>query len=251
MQSRNLCDVRDRLNSVGWFVPPYFSSSLVDLVALTIARRNGDFTQDDLENVLARVYDPERLASMVLNRYPQVPVITLFAQIISEATMAHFLGLHHVAVGGLIPVIEGAGRRLAKERGINGDKPIKSVFKKLAGYAKKDVIARRIGATDEIVNMLDSFLCFIEHYFFSNSADYPLTDGANRNGVAHGAYTDAEYGSPLSFYKTIAAVDFLTFISSLKTSKMSGFVPNHTSESKALAARYLAARDREGNRTAS
>jgi hypothetical protein len=239
MQSQNLCDVKNRLNSVGWFVPPYVSSGLLDLVALTITRSNGNFVQGDLEEVLARVYDAERLASMVLNRYPQTPVIKLFAQTISEATMAHFLGLHHVAVGGLIPVIEGAGRRLANECGLRRNKSIKNMFEDLAGYAKNDVIARRIGATDEIVNMLDSFLCFIKDYFFfSNSQRHPLADKTNRNGIAHGAYTDAEYGRPISFYKTIAAVDFLTFISSLKTSKMSGFVPSHTPESKALAARY-------------
>ena len=211
------------------------------MLALTIARKDGDFTQADLEGVLARVYDTERLASMVLNRYPQTPIIMLFAQTISEAVMAHFLRLNHVAVGGLIPVIEGAGRHLAKERGLKGNKHIKKVFKDLAGYTKEDVIARRIGATDEIVNMLDSFLGFIEHYFFTGSADYPLMDRTNRNGIAHGAYTDAEYGRPISFYKTIAAVDFLTFVSSLKTSKMSGFVPAHTTQSKALVERYVAA----------
>lgn len=242
MQSRNLCDMKNRLNSVGWFVPPYVSSSLLDMVALTIARSNGNFAQGDLERVLARVYDAERLASMVLNRYPQMPVIKLFTQTISEATMAHFLGLHHVAVGGLIPVIEGAGRRLANERGLKGNTSIKNVFEDLAAYAKDDVMARRIGATDEIVNMLDSFVCFIKDYFFfSNSQGYPLADKTNRNGIAHGAYTDAEYGRPISFYKTIASVDFLTFVSSLKTSKVSGFVPSHTPESKALAARYNAA----------
>ena len=107
------------------------------------------------------IYDAERLASMVLNRYPQMPVIKLFTQTISEATMAHFLGLNHVAVGGLIPVIEGAGRRLANERGLSGNTSIKNVFEDLATHAKDDVIARRIGATDEIVNMLDSFVCFI------------------------------------------------------------------------------------------
>jgi hypothetical protein len=52
MQSRNLCDVQNRLNSVGWFVPPYVSSGLLDMVALTIARSNGNFAQDDLEGVL-------------------------------------------------------------------------------------------------------------------------------------------------------------------------------------------------------
>jgi hypothetical protein len=190
--------------------------------------------------MLARVYDPERMASMVLNRYPQIPVITLFTQTIAESVLAHFSGLHHVAVGGLIPVIEGAGRRLAGERGLDAKGHIKDVFRNLASYVKEDVIQRRIGATDEIVNMLDSFLLFIEDYFYCQSQAYPLVDGTNRHGIEHGAYTDAEYGRPLNFYKTIAAVDFLTFISSLKTSKMSGFVPDHTLESKGLAARYAA-----------
>ena len=85
--------------------------------------------------------------------------------------------------------------------------------------------------------MLDSFVCFIKDYFFSDSQGYPLTDGTNRNGIAHGAYTDAEYGRPISFYKTIAAVDFLTFVSSLSTSKVSGFVPAHAPQSTALAER--------------
>ena len=84
--------------------------------------------------------------------------------------------------------------------------------------------------------MLDSFACFIKDYF-SDSQGYPLTDGTNRNGIAHGAYTDAEYGRPISFYKTIAAVDFLTFVSSLSTSKVSGFVPAHAPQSTALAER--------------
>jgi len=46
-------------------------------------------------------------------------------------------------------------------------------------------------------------------------------------------------GRPLNFYKTIAAIDFLTFISSLSTSQISGFVANSTPESEALAARYV------------
>ncbi len=60
-----------------------------------------------------------------------------------------------------------------------------------------------------------------------------------RHGIGHGAYTDSQYGRPLNFYKTIAAIDFLTFISSLATTKMSGFVPDHTPESRNLAARYI------------
>lgn len=237
---RDLSDVKAKLNSVGWFMPPYVTVGFLEMVAIGVERAGGRFTQNDLERVLAVVYGPDRMASMVLNRYPQMPVITLYSATIAEAVLAHFFGLHHVAVGGLIPVIEGAGRRLAGDRGLNKDGHTKDVFRDLAGYAKDDVIKRRIGATNEIVEMFDSFNRFIEDYFYVRSQAYPLSDGTNRHGIEHGAYTDAEYGRPLNFYKTIAAVDFLTFISSLKTTTMSGFVPDDTPESTSLAARYVA-----------
>jgi hypothetical protein len=239
---RDFSDVKAQLNSVGWFMPPYVSVGFLEMVALRVVNGGAGFTQNDLEEMLAFVYGPERLSSMVLNRYPLVPVIALYAETISEAIWAHFAGLHHVAVGGLIPVVEGAGRRLAGERGLKHRGSIKEVFRSLAAYAKDDVVRRRIGATAEIVDMLDSFSCFIEAYFYASSEAYPLVDGTNRHGVAHGAYTDAEYGRPLNFYKTIAAIDFLTFISSLTTTTMSGFVPDYTPESKVLAARYVAAK---------
>jgi hypothetical protein len=236
---RDLSVIKGKLNSVGWFMPPYVTVGFLEMVAQCVEQAAGQFTQDDLEEVLAAVYGPRRLASMVLNRYPQVPVIALYAQTIAEAVMAHFIGLHHIAVGGLVPVIEGAGRRLADERGLAKDGGTKEVFRSLAGFAKKDVTERSIGATSEIVEMLDSFSRFIEDYFYTSSQTYPLVDGTNRHGIAHGAYTDAEYGRPLNFYKTIAAIDFLTFISSLKTATMSGFVPDDTPESSSLAERYV------------
>jgi hypothetical protein len=239
MGSRDLSNVKEKLRTVGWFMPPYISSSFCDLVARRIEDGNKPFTQDDLELMLARVYAPERMASMVLNRYPDTPVITLFAETIAESVMAHFIGLHHVAVGGLVPVIEGAGRRLAKERGLDGEGHIKDTFRQLANYAREDVVKRRIGATEEIVSMLDSFVHFIEDYFYCKPQSYPLADKTNRIGIVHGILTDSEYGRPVNFYKTIAAIEFLTFISSLSTAKMSGFVPDHTPESRELASRYI------------
>src|SRR5450755_3354522 len=118
MFPRDLNKIREMLNSVGWFTPPYVASGLLDTVASGIEASSGKFTQDDLESWLAGVYGPARMASMVANKYPQTPTIDLFSETISESVSAHFLGLHHVAVGGLIPVIEGAGRTLATERGL-------------------------------------------------------------------------------------------------------------------------------------
>jgi hypothetical protein len=55
--------------------------------------------------------------------------------------------------------------------------------------------------------MLQSFLGFIEVYFYSVSQGYPLMDGTNRHGIAHGAYTYSDYGKPINFYKTIRVAD--------------------------------------------
>jgi len=114
----------------------------------------------------------------------------------------------------------------------------KDVFRALANETKHDVLKRNIGVTKEIVGMIEGFLHFIESYSYENSQAYPLVDKANRHGIAHGAYTDAEYGKPINFYKTISAVDSLTFIASLRMQKKSGFAPEAPHESKALAARY-------------
>jgi hypothetical protein len=152
--------------------------------------------------------------------------------------LAHFSGLRHVAVGGLIPVVEGIGRELARQRGLKSDGGIKTVFSDLFAQAKDDVVTRKIGATQEIVDVLDAFLHFLKEYFFKDSQLYPLLDKTNRHGILHGAYKDADYGRPINFYKAISAVDILTFVSMLQTTKMSGFVPNWTDASRALAERY-------------
>jgi hypothetical protein len=238
MQKYSLQPVADVLKSVGWFVPPYVSVGLLETVAHRITRAQGQFTEDDLERVLAFIYSPDRLSSMVVSRYPQIPVVDLYQQTIAEAIWAHFSGLCHVAVGGLIPVVEGIGRELARQRGLKFDGGIKTVFRDLFMQAKDDVVKRKIGATQEIVDMLDAFLHFLKEYFFKDSQLYPLLDKTNRHGILHGAYKDADYGRPINFYKAISAVDILTFVSMLQTAKMSGFAPDLTVESRTLAERY-------------
>ncbi len=88
--------------------------------------------------------------------------------------------------------------------------------------------------------MLTGSLNFLTKYFFANAARYPSTDNTNRHGVLHGAFRDADYGRPINFYKTLSAVDILTFVSSLKMPKYSGFVPPNTPESDVLAELYIA-----------
>jgi hypothetical protein len=219
-------------------VPPYVSVGLLNTVAREITQAQRQFTDDRAEHVLGFIYGPDRLASMVVSRYSQTPVVDLYQQTIAEAIAAHFSGFRHVAVSGLIPVVEGIGRELARQCGLNHAGYVKSVFRDLFEAAKEDVWKRKIGATQEIADMLDAFFQFLKDYFFEQSDSYPLLDKTNRNGILHGAYKDADFGKPINFFKTVSAVDILTFASALRTPKISGFAPEHTLESKALAQRY-------------
>jgi hypothetical protein len=238
MPTKQLKQAADVLNSVGWFVPPYVGVGLIEIVARAITRAQKEFTEDDLETILASIYSPDRLSAMVTSRYHQMPVVDLYKETIAEAIAAHFSGFHHVAVGGLIPVVEGIGRELARQRGLKAYGAVKTVFGDLLEEAKSDIVNRKIGATQEILDMLDAFLHFLKEYFFKDSQLYSLLDKTNRNGILHGAYKDADYGRPINFYKTISAIDILTFVAMLKTTKMSGFAPSQTPESNALAERY-------------
>lgn len=228
----SLFHLESNFDRVGWFIPPYVQQGVLTDIAVDIRDAGAGFTQDDLQRALARLYEPEGLAAMVLHRYPITPIIQDYSATIREAIEAHFMGLHHVAVGGLIPVIEGAGRRIASQRGIK--KPtISGIFMALAVDCKNESRNNKIGDVEEIASMMDSFSGFAKKLFI-DSSKYALGDGTNRNGIAHGAYVDNDFGSPLNFYKIIAAVDFLTFTSSIRA-RMWCFAPNDTPETRRLA----------------
>jgi hypothetical protein len=211
----------------------------MEMIARAIVTSGDRYSQDQLERDLAVLYQPEGLAAMVLHRYPDVPVIKDYKDTIAESVEAHFFGLDHVAVGGLIPVLEGVARRLAMNHGIVA-KGIKGVFEGLAEAYKNLVIDRHIGATDELCVMLDSFASFARHQVYADSTLSALVDSTNRHGIAHGAYADGDYGRPLNFFKTISAVDFLTMLSSFDTYRVYAFAASPSDASRALAKRYAA-----------
>lgn len=143
-----------------------------------------------------------------------------------------------------MPVIEGAGRSLAESRGISTkksggkDKSPKEVFSELADSCKEFSRQNNVGAVDEIASMMDSFKEYAKEHLYITSTKYKHTDKTNRHGILHGAYSDDDYGSPINFYKAIATIDFLCFISAFQAS-ISWFAPDPTEESKKLAQHYL------------
>lgn len=232
----SLDNYRIALNRVGWFIPPYVTRRFIGKLVNEIKSKRTNFKQANLKGFLEKIYSPAHLAAMVAERYPVTPFISDFKEIISESVEAHFLGLSHISVAGLMPVIEGAGRKLADHRGISHDY-VKNVFLNLANDCKNMSIQRGIGDSDEVESMMDSFVKFTNENLYVNSKDYPQEDKTNRNGILHGKYSDKDYGDPINFYKSIAAIDFLSFISAFDAN-ISWLAPDSTENSKTLASNY-------------
>ncbi|EGR0214173.1 hypothetical protein [Vibrio parahaemolyticus] len=223
---------KEQFNKAGWFVPPYVQMGYLNEIAGDISKNN----DSNLESLLSRIYTHDHLAAMVVHRYPIVPHISDYKLIIAEAIDAHFLGLHHVAVSGLIPVIEGAGRKILESKNIS-ENYVKNVFVALAEHCKEDVISNNLGAVDEIVAMLDSFVHFTNNNLYVKSTRYPHGDKTNRHGILHGAFSDSDYGTPINFYKAIGSIEFLCFVVSIRE-PISFFAPNSSEVSFKLAKQY-------------
>lgn len=236
MDQNLLEPARIAFNRVGWFIPPYVQMQFIFRLQNFIDGQ-ATFDQRALQAILAQVYSLNHLAPMVTERYPITPYVQDYKEIIAEAVEAHALGLDHIAVSGLMPVVEGAARKLADSRGVTAPS-VKGTFTALADDCKNEVISQKIGAVGEILSMLDSFIEFTNSYLYTSSSNYPLSDNTNRHGTLHGAFTDADYGDPINFYKTIASIDMLCFISALRA-HISWLAPEETPQSRALAAYYL------------
>jgi hypothetical protein len=229
---------RQIFHPVGWFIPPYVTMGAISQATQIIMERGDNFTQDDLEKILELFYGEEFLARMVASFYPIAPAIKDYQATIRECVEAHFFGLNRIAALGLIPVVEGAGWQLAVQRGLK-QKPGKNALVALANDCKKESVEKSLGAVGEVVSMMESFASFISNYLYVGASNYPLTDKTNRHGMTHGVYADADYGTPLNFYKMITAINFLTFISSFRAN-MSWLGPSPSQESTQLTLYYQA-----------
>lgn len=218
----------------GLVIPVYSNFGILeDLCAELLEVENP--SDEEIQSVLSMIYTPGHLAAMVLTRYPDIPFVRDYKMSIAESVEAHFLGLGHVAIAGLMPVVEGVGRRLYEHKKLGGrrGRGIVNMFKALTELAITEVNDREIGDHAEIHSMLSSFQVFLRDFFYVDSDAYPVSDRTNRNGVAHGAYSDDDFGSALSFYKTIGAIDMLCLIATYQV-----FPPKPTPESNALAMHY-------------
>jgi len=206
--------------------------------AKKIESKCGKFNESDLEDLLSSIYSADYLAAMLLDRYAKTPRINEFTTIIRQAVQAHFQGMHHISICGLLPVIEGAGKLIARDR-IHNKKIGNNWYKELVEDCVREVTKKSIGIPGEWCSLLLSFRDYAEYNLYEDSTRFSRKDGTNRHGILHGHYNDSRYGRPLNFYKCIGAIDFLCLVSKFKHPS-SFFASSVTEESMKLADYFLA-----------
>ena len=232
----NLQNYQNAFSRQGLVIPLYSNMLLLDQAYKEIIHTTAPSDQR-IEEIIARAYPPGHMAAMVVNRYPNVPFIKEYQITIKEAVEAHYLGLDHVAVAGIVPVIEGAGRKLARSKGLE-HRYIKKTFTNLTAHSIADIVAKQLGDFRAIESVLNSFLTFLQKYFYRDSHNFPLSDKTNRNGITHGSFDDRDFGTPLNFYKTVGVLDVLCLISDFQV-----FPARSTPSSEVLALYYLTLKD--------
>jgi len=215
------------LEKVGWFIPPYVNMGQLEHI-LGGLDSNGNVQQDKLGYLLASIYPIETISAVFIEKYSSTPFVKEYLNIIDNSIECHFLGLNYASVSTLIPVVEGVARKLANHRGV-GHKYIKKTVQNLCLSCKEQVVGNKIGDYQEIESMIDSFEKFVTNKLYTDSKKYPHEDNTNRNGITHGAYNDMDFGNPVSFYKVISLINFLSFLSAIDAG-LSWFPPKGTQE---------------------
>ncbi|WP_160062101.1 hypothetical protein [Psychromonas sp. L1A2] len=213
---------------IGWFIPPYVTMGEMDNILGANIKNEADLTQLELENILSPIYSENNLANLFIEKYSKTPFIKDYINILDNGIEAHFMGLHYSAVATLIPVIEGASRKLAIKRGVH-HKHVKQTIKNICKSCKDEVVSKKLGAYEEVESMIDSFEFFLVNNLYSESSTYPHEDKTNRNGIAHGSFDDSDYGTAINFYKTIAAINSLCFLAAIDAG-LSWFPPKGSEE---------------------
>jgi hypothetical protein len=219
---------------VDWLVPAWQSVGYLDLLARAIDSAPPGGKLDVMRLALSATYTPDRLARMFLDRYCKIMHVRDFSRQIDESFKAHFLGMKHVAITGLVPVIEGIVRKMALRQHRDVGKGTRKLVAELDHLVEREKNSPH--RYEERLAMLEGLRDFIRDRFLESTDAYAGLDQLNRHGILHGIFD--QYGDVNNFYRLVTILDLLCFSVGLIEGGVSCFAPEATPEAAKLAAHY-------------
>ncbi|UWF46928.1 hypothetical protein NYP20_16385 [Pseudomonas sp. N3-W] len=248
-----LVGIRDDFLSVDIVVPVYYQMGMLDKLAFKIHRASTIEEKLKIADAgLIGMFDCESLAALVEGVYRKKRTMNKYADQINESIKAYFLGLHGVAITGLIPCVEGIIRTMGNDIGLSvGEKvdarSLLRVFKKLKqqevdsaldgyGWYPEQMNVAFFERFHERIQMLGNVVIFIETALYQHTSLYTRETLLNRHGISHGLFEG--YASVANFLRLINLINSLSAAAILVEGCGSFFHPPVTEESKKLAWNY-------------
>lgn len=250
--------VREAFYSADLVVPPFFSIANLSKAAKEIHEAPSDDEKKKLGgDIIFEMYSLDRISRIVVGVwYQRKSFYPYFDQII-EAIKAYSIGLHGVAIIGLLPCIEGVVRDLGVGIGLNVSGAVDArsllrVFKKLKskelnilldGYSWFPVQELDVKYLDRFHERVQVFTN-IEHYFelqlYMHTENLPPSATLNRHGIVHGLFKG--YASGENFLRLFNLLNALSLAAIIAEGKGSLMFPPSSPKSEELRVKLVAYR---------
>jgi hypothetical protein len=224
-KTQGLQYVADACRSADLVIPPYFRVGFLFAAAKVINDASEDDKQIAGNAFLRSLYTHSDIAQLVTGVLAKRSAFQPYHQQIVECVEAYALGLHHVAITGLLPCIEGLVRQLGVDFGLSvkDDVSIRSLVNLFKRLKKSEVelmfdgyswIPSEINITllehfHERVQMYESISAYMLGRLYLHTDVAPVHLTLNRNGISHGFFTGyANAGNFLRLFNLLVLLSF-------------------------------------------
>lgn len=214
---------------------------------------NSDAAADEW---LIDLFTPAVASIYVLRYFDKSQALAPYLQIIYESVEAYFMGLDHVAIMALLPVIEGGLRNVQELRLGHSDANIKSAefSRRLGemivnhGESHAEGVSIYPGSTGQVevqmsffthvnpqCDVMNAFRIFFRDVLYRPSNDAP--DGFNRHLILH--LLSSNFASPANFVRAFLLLSHIAFCERLKNSAIPMLWPGSDNDSVRLAKYFV------------
>jgi hypothetical protein len=243
--------------------------ALTQRVPIPLFMGEGDFNQqlhahksaskEEVDRWLERLMGPELAATYLLRYFSQCAALRPYLQIIYEGLEAYYMGMDHVAVMSLVPVIEGGLRNVQHlVLGVEDNNVQSEVFyKRLCSMITKhgerlhpdisiypgkspDNAAVRIDFLSHAnpqCDVMASFAMFFKDVLYKPSRDVAVTDDLNRHLIVH--MLNGNFASGGNYVRLFFLLGHIAFCERLQNSKIPMLWPGVDQDSFRLSKYFI------------
>jgi hypothetical protein len=241
--------VRDALIQADIVVPPYYAMGFVGSYASRILSARTDQDKLDIGSEMLRMmYPSDGLAQLICGVWALRQTYETFHQTLIESAKAYSVGLHSVAIIGLLPCIEGIIRALGVKVGLRVEAAVNihqllRVFDRLKskeldmmfdGYdwLPSDLNSKLLSRFHERVQMYDGISEYFSTKLYQHTSDVSDSTSLNRHGIAHGLFYG--YATAENYLRLFNLLSALSMVAAIAEGKGSMLHPGASDSSRAL-----------------